>query len=166
MINTFNISALTGLGTHAFKLGQAKRDYLGTPFFMEVKIDGESLPNEPLITISNEKTIVQTTLAGSEREAPVVELISSNNYRLKFDITCLDPKKKEYPYDQVEKIIAMCQSPKPLTIENKLTKMYGIYKIIITGHGFGSMQGKPYSQSYSINAMSYIDFYATLKHQL
>lgn len=168
MANTFNISSLTGLGANAFKLGQAKtgRNHLGTPFFMDVIIDGVRLPNEPLITISNQKRIIQTTIAGSEREAPVVELISSSNYRLKLEVTCINPNKKEYPKQQVEEIIALCKKSKALDIENELTDMYGIHKIIVTGHGFGKMQGKPYSQSYVINAVSYVDFYATLKHNL
>lgn len=168
MANRFNISALTGLGANTFKLGQAKvgRNHLGVPYFMDVIIDGLRLPNEPLIAFSSQKRIVQTSIVGSERRGTVKELISSSDYRIRIEGTCISANKKTYPQKQVEQIIALCEKPEALAIENELAELFKIYKIVITSYLIPKMQGKPYSQDYVINAVSDEDFYATLKHNL
>ncbi|MDB0601072.1 DUF6046 domain-containing protein [Tenacibaculum maritimum] len=174
MANTFNIRELTanahgyaGLIPKFNKLGKAirGRTHLGTPYFMDVVLNGIRLPNEPLLTFSGQKRIVQTAIAGSERRGTVKELISSNDYRIKIEGVCIEAGKKEYPQRQVEELIALCEKPAALDFENELAELYGIHKLVVTSYSFDSMQGKPYSQKYVINAVSDEDFYAELSNR-
>ena len=184
MANTFNIRELTAKA-HGYtappfpllgiknvlpdvnKIGKAitGRTHLGTPYFMDVVIDGIRLPNEPLITFSGQKRIVQTSIVGSERRGTVKELISSNDYRIKIEGVCIEPGKKEYPQSQVEQIIALCEKPAAMDFENDLAELFSIHRLVITSYGFDKMQGKPYSQKYVINAVSDEDFYAELNNR-
>ncbi len=181
MANEFNLHELTrtafGYTTMPFpllgiknplpkldKIGAAiiGKSHIGTPYFMDVIIDDLRLPNEPLITFTTQKKIVQTTITGSAG-GTVKELISSGDYKIKIEGVCIDPLKKEYPQKQVEDIIAICEKPQALSFENELAALFNIYNLVIVSYGFDKMQGKPYSQKYVINAVSDNDFYARIK---
>jgi hypothetical protein len=148
------------------KIGNAiiGKNHIGTPFFMDVIIDDLPLPNEPLITFTNQKKIIQTAIVGSERRGTVKEFISTSDYKIKIEGVCIDPTIKDYPQKQVEEIIKICEKPKSLSFKNSLAELYGIYNIVITSYSFANMQGHPYSQKYYINAVSNDDFYATMKN--
>lgn len=150
------------------KIGNAilGRTHLGVPYFMDVTINGHRLPNEPLVTFSGQKRIIQTAIAGSDRRGTVKELIAANDYKIKIEGVCIDPARKEYPQEQVAAIIGLCEQPAALDFENELATLFGIHRLVITSYAFDKMQGKPYSQKYVINAVSDEDFYGNLKHQL
>lgn len=148
----------TGVGT------SARKNHLGRSYFMDVILDGITLPNEPLITISGQKRIVETVVVGSERRGSVKELISTDDYRIQIEGICYDPLKKNYPQKQVEDIIRLCEAPKALTIENDLTELFRIHKLVVKTYTLDKMKGQPYLQKYTINAVSDEDFYAILKN--
>lgn len=152
---------------NANSIGTAKtgRTHLGTPYFMDVEIDGIRLPNEPLLTFSTQKRIVQTVVVGSESRGTVKELISANDFKIKIEGICIEPGKKEYPTDQVNSVISLCQKQEALEFENELAELLGIKKIVITGYSIDKMQGQPYSQKYVIDAISDDDFFAELNNR-
>ncbi|PIB28919.1 hypothetical protein BFP77_08355 [Maribacter sp. 4U21] len=142
------------------RLGRAVlgKDLLGRPFFMDCTIDGVRLPNEPLITISGRKNIVETIIVGSERKGTVKEFISAEDYKIKIEGLCIDPANKVYPEEQVRQIIDVCERAEPLGFTNAFAALFRIGSIVIKDYGFGNMKGKPYSQSYYIDAVSNYDY--------
>ncbi len=184
MINIFNIRELTQkvhnksgkefdksllprsiVNKNGIGIAKEGRTHLGTPFFMDVKIDTIRLPNEPLLTFSTQKRIVQTVVVGSQKRGTVKELISANDYKIKIEGVCIEPGKKEYPTNQVNQIIAICQKQEALEFNNDLGELLGIKKIVITGYSIDKMQGQPYSQRYTIDAISDDDFFAELNNR-
>jgi len=161
-MNTFNLNSFNNSQAG---LNNNEQPALGKPYFMRVKLGGVQLPNEPLLTFSRQKKIVQTTITGSQRQGTVKELISSSDYKIDLRGWCINPAVKEYPKSQVEQIIQLCERPEALEIENKLCDYFGIYRIVITSYDFADMQGKPYSQAYQISMVSDEDFYAELKNK-
>lgn len=139
-------------------------NHLGVPYFMDLVIDDVVFPNEPLMTFSKQKRIVETPVVGAE--GTVKELISSQDYRIKIEGLCIDPNKKEYPRQQVEDIQALFNENRALEISNRLCALFGIQRIVLKNIVWGKMKGQPYSQSFSIDAVSDRDFYATLKFDL
>ena len=142
------------------------RTQLGRPYFMDLIINGHQLPNEPLVTISSRKRIVQTAIAGTDRRGTVKELIASEDYTIKIEGVCIEPESKTYPEQQVAGLIALCETPAALDVDNDLMNLFGIHRLVITSYAFDKMQGTPHAQRYVINAVSDEDFYGNLKHQL
>ena len=163
----FDKSLLKQSITNKNSIGTAKigRTHLGTPFFMDVEIDKTRLPNEPLLTFSTQKRIIQTVVVGSQNRGTVKELISANDYKIKIEGVCIEPGKREYPTDQVNKIIKLCQLQEALEFKNDLAQLLGIEKIVITGYNLDKMEGQPYSQRYTIDAISDDDFFAELNNR-
>ena len=162
MVDINNIELLPGEQKPVKPIvGKSGTDLLGRPFFMQVLIGGYRLPNEPLITINRQKRIVETVLAGDGKKGSVKELISSKDYRLKIEGVILG--NKAYPQEEVEALVEVLERDEALEIENELAAIFDIHKIVVTGFGFGKMAGRPYAQTYYINAVSDEDFYAILK---
>ncbi|MCB4807132.1 DUF6046 domain-containing protein [Tamlana sp. 62-3] len=140
------------------------KNILGKPFFMDVTIDGVRLPNEPLITISSKKNIVETALIGNERKGTVKEFISNDNYKIKIEGVCIDMKNpKSYPTEQVQNIIDLVSKNIPVSISNSICELFQINEIVIKNYSFPNMQGKPFSQGYILMCESNEDFYAIKK---
>lgn len=146
------------------RLGKAilGKDLIGRPFFMDCVIDGKRLPNEPLITITGRKNIVETIIVGSERKGTVKEFISAEDYAIKIEGVCIEPGVKKYPVEQVQEIVDLCERNEALEFENELAELFRIRNIVIKDYGFGNMKGMPNSQSYYIMAVSNEDFYGEL----
>lgn len=141
------------------------KNTLGRPYFMDCIIDGVNLPNEPLITFTHKKKIVETVIVGTERRGTVKEFISAGDYNIKIEGICIEPNKKAYPQDQVESIIKLIEKNEALDFTNDLAAYFGVNRIVIKDAGFGNMKGKPYSQSYYLTCVSDEDFYGELKLQ-
>lgn len=157
-----NLRVLPNVG----EIGKAVfgKSHLGVSYFMDVVIDNVRLPNEPLITISNQKRIVETVVTGSQRRGTVKEMINAQDYRLRIEGICIDLENpKTYPREQVEQIITICETNRAVSLENSLAELFGIYNIVIKRYAFDKMQGQPYLQKYVINAVSNDDFFATLQ---
>lgn len=142
------------------------KNILGKPVFSVVTIDGVKLPNEPLVTITGKKTIVETVIIGSDRKGTVKEFISADDYAIKIEGVCIDPTNpKVYPKEQVQNIIDLAEKNQSLEIDCFLTGLFNIDSLVIKDYGFGNMQGKPYSQSYYLSCVSDEGFYAELKNR-
>lgn len=139
------------------------KNILGRPLFEDCILDGVRLPNEPLITITGKKTIVETVLVGSERKGTVKEFISAGDYNIKIEGICIDAENpKKYPQDQVESIIKLASQNKALSVLCDTINLFEIYSLVIKDYGFGNMQGKPYSQTFYLTCVSDEDFYGEL----
>ncbi|QKX04887.1 hypothetical protein HN014_08135 [Aquimarina sp. TRL1] len=141
-----------------------RKNHLGTPYFMDLIIDGKTFPNEPLITINGQKRIVETVVTGSNRRGTVKELISADDYRIRIEGICFD-QKRQYPQKQVEEIISICEENRALPVKNDLLELFNVHSLVIKSYSFDKMQGQPHMQKYIINAISDEDFYAIIKEK-
>lgn len=158
---------LDGLVPDLNQIGRAiaGKNAIGKPLFMDCTIDGVRLPNEPLITITGKKTIIETILVGSERSGTVKEFITTNDYNIKIEGVCINPGVKEYPQDQVESIINLVNKNEALDFKNEIADLFGVNRIVIKDHGWGNMKGMPFSQTYYLTCVSDGDIYAELDNR-
>lgn len=147
------------------------RDVLGRPFFMDFEFYSSKLnetwvfPHEPLIKLSKRKHLVETKIAGTgENEGVVIEQISKGHYDIQIRgiLQIKDQLQKAYPSDQVEVLEKFLNSPEALDVECDLLELFKIRKLVVKEFAIDDMKGKPYSQRFVINAISYNDFYANL----
>lgn len=126
-----------------------------------------SFPNEPLISISLTKTIVETATVGKERKGTVKEYICTEDYQITLKGVCMNPDDlDEYPTEQVREIIRMFEINDSLeVISNPFLELFGIRNIVLKEKQFDDMAGEQGLQKYTINAVSDQDFYADLKEK-
>jgi hypothetical protein len=146
------------------------------------------LPNEPLISLSQSKKIIETPTLGyknlehlnaelktknpnhkplKNRTGTVKELIQIEDYNLTIRGVCVNEIDKDvYPTDQVQMLNELANINAPLLVKNsKFLEVYNIRQIVIKDIHFDEMQGKQGLQTYLINAVSNQDFYADLKEK-
>ena len=157
----FELPSLMGIGRELV---------LGGTYFQTLKVayKGEefNFPNEPLITMSLAKTIVETATVGDERIGTVKEYITTEDYQLTIRGVCVneDPEKRElYPAEQVQelhRIVAINDSLEVLS--NPFLLLFDIKNIVIKNVEYDEMSGQQGLQKYTITAVSDQDFYADL----
>lgn len=150
------------------------RDALGRPFFMDLVLSSEKmgetwrLPFEPLVRLSKRKHLVETKIAGTgENEGVVIEQISKGYYAIQIRGVLQNEnfQDKSYPTEQVEALERFMNSSEPMDVECDLLELFKIRKLVIKNFEIDDMKGKPYSQAYIFNAISYNDFYAKMTLQ-
>jgi len=172
----FGLSSFPDIGEYDMSkvgLNATGRDQLGRLYFMDVELTSAKLgetwrmPNEPLIRVSKQKNLVETVIAGNEEFSGgiVIEQINKGNFAIDIRGIILNEEltAPQYPQDQVKKLIDFCESGEALEINCQLLDhLFNIGKIVIKDYDIDAMQGQPYSQRYTINCISYTDFYADL----
>lgn len=144
---------------------------LGKPYFFTLKLKSDSeefvFPNEPLISISLVKTIVETATVGPYRKGTVKEFINTEDYQLTLRGVCINTEDDEaYPYDQVQQLNKMFAINKALdVVSNPFLTMFGIFKIVLKEIHFDEMMGQPNLQKYTITAVSDEPFFASLEEK-
>lgn len=117
------------------------------------------LPNEPILTFSNRKTIVETPLAGNTRRGTVKELINSEDWEIKIQGVCIDETRSGYPHLQVLAIKELYDYNGHVGILNYVCQaLLEIRKVVIKSLTFSGIQGHPYSQAYEMSLVSDEDF--------
>lgn len=144
---------------------------LGKPYFFTLKLKSDSeefvFPNEPLITISLVKTIVETPTVGPYRKGTVKEFINTEDYNLTIRGVCINTENDEaYPADQVNELNRMFEINKALdVVSNPFLELFGIRKIVLKEKYFDEMMGQPNLQKYTITAVSDEPFFASLEEK-
>lgn len=141
----------------------------GKPYFMTLMVADKKgnqtlFPNEPLVSFSLTKTIVETATIGKYRKGKVKEYICTEDWQITIQGLCVDFFQKDtYPAQQVQTLTRLFEKNESLeVIGNKLFTLLGIGNIVLKDLHFEAMQGKESIQKYSIKAVSDTDFYATL----
>lgn len=144
----------------------------GHPYFQTLKVadkkTGEQFvfPNEPLISLSLTKTIVETATVGKERRGTVKEYICTEDYELNIKGICInqEPEKRdEYPTEQVQELQRLFEINDSLeVIENPFLLLFGVQNIVLKEISWEEMAGEQGLQKYTITAVSDQDFYADL----
>ncbi|MCT2563947.1 DUF6046 domain-containing protein [Chryseobacterium herbae] len=145
---------------------------LGQKYFLTLKVmDKEgneyTFPNEPLISVSLAKTIVETATVGKERKGTVKEYICTEDYQISIKGVCMIPDNlDEYPTEQVRELHSMFEINDSLEVyANPFLELFGIRNIVMKDIQFDEMAGEQGLQKYSITAVSDQDFYADLKEK-
>jgi len=125
------------------------------------------LPNEPLISFSISKTIVETATVGKLRKGPVKEYICTEDYQITIRGLCLNEDNVDaYPAEQVDLIRRMFEVNDALeVVNNPFLELFEIRKLVIKDLQFDEMVGQQGMQKYTIAAVSDQDFYADLKEK-
>lgn len=144
---------------------------LGQPYFqtLEVSYKGEKFvfPNEPLISLSLQKTIVETATVGKERRGTVKEYICTEDYALSIKGICYDPDAPdEYPTDQVQELQRLFEINDSVEImSNPFLLLFDVKNLAFKSIEWAEMAGQQGIQMYNITAVSDTDFYADLSEQ-
>lgn len=131
----------------------------GRVIFMPMRLGGLILPNEPSISISSRKNIVETALTGSTRRGTVKELISIEDWQVTIRGIAFNEKSKVvYPEDQVKSLRDLYEKNESLEVMCALTNLMGIYRLVITGFELPEMIGVQHAQAYQFTCVSDEDF--------
>ncbi len=125
---------------------------MGVPLFMPLKIDGIWLPNEPIITISGQNTIVKTVIAGAK--GTVKEWISADDYSIKIQGLIINEQSDDYPEEMVRKIRTICEKRESVEVDNRLLTMFDIHQVVIESYSFPGVAGDQDVQAYEITCLS------------
>jgi hypothetical protein len=156
---TFVLPSLKNIGANLL---------LGKPFFQVLKVkykgDEFTFPNEPLISLRLQKTIVETATVGKERRGTVKEFINIEDYSLTIRGICYNTENPElYPTDEVENLQKLFEINESLELlENPFLLLFGIKQIVLKEIEWEEMRGVQGAQAYTISAISDQDFYADL----
>ncbi|AVM55741.1 DUF6046 domain-containing protein [Capnocytophaga sp. oral taxon 864] len=141
----------------------------GSQYFMTLKVADKSgeqtvFPNEPLVSFSLTKAIVETATVGKQRKGKVKEYITTEDWQITIRGLCVDPKNPDqYPTAQVQSLNKLFEKNESLeVIGNKLFTLFDIGNIVLKDISFEEMEGKEGIQKYTIKAVSDMDFYAEL----
>lgn len=131
----------------------------GRTLFMPMRLGGVMLPNEPSISISSRKNIVETALAGSTRRGTVKELISIEDWQVTIRGVAINFESRlVYPEDQVKALRDLYERNESLTVACALTNLLGIYRLVIRDFELPEMIGVQHAQAYQFNCTSDEDF--------
>lgn len=153
--------------------GIARELLLGGAYFQRLKVAHKGkeyvFPNEPLISMSLSKTIVETATVGKERKGTVKEYICTEDYALTIKGVCVNeaPEEREiYPAQQVQELQRLFEINDSLeVVGNPFLELFGIRNIVLKEINWEEMAGQQGLQKYTITAVSDQDFYADLKEQ-
>lgn len=142
--------------------------FLGKKFFTTVTLSHKgtnyNLPNEPLLSVSLTKTIVETATVGKYRKGTVKEYITTDDYQIIIRGVCVNEDDYDkYPSKQVAELNKLFEINDSLeVVGNKFFELFGIRNIVLKDINFDEMAGQQGLQKYIITAMSDQDFYADL----
>ncbi len=141
----------------------------GSEYFMTLTLEDKqgnktTFPNEPLVSFSLTKTIVETATVGKYRKGKVKEYINTEDWNITIKGLCVDIENPEkYPTKQVQLLNQLFDKNESLeVVGNKLFELFGIRNIVLKDISFDDMAGKEGIQKYEIKAVSDMDFYAVL----
>ncbi len=125
-----------------------------------------TFPNEPLISLSLSKTIVETATVGKYRRGTVKEYICTEDYQLTIRGVCVNEDvdlRDEYPAEQVQMLHQMFEINDSLdVVANLFLDQFDIKRLVLKSFDLEDMAGQQGLQKYTITAVSDQDFYADL----
>ncbi len=141
---------------------------LGGQYFQTLKVSYNKeqfvFPNEPLISLSIAKTIVETATVGKDRKGTVKEYINTEDYVLNIRGVCINPDyPDEYPTEQVQELQRLFEINDSVeVVSNLFLELFGIKNLVLKNIEWNEMAGQQGLQVYTVNAVSDSDFYADL----
>ncbi len=132
-----------------------KSDMLGRAYFMPIQLNGKWLPNSPMMTLTAEKRIKNTSIAGGN--GSIKELISIDDYKINIKGFAINKEENDYPYEEVELLKDLFELNKSLPILNDLCQIFEINNVVVTSLELPEMRGQSV-QPFIMNLISDDDF--------
>lgn len=129
-----------------------RNSIFGTPLFMPTKLDDFWLPNEPMVTISVQNTIVKTVLTGVK--GSVKELINTEDYAIKIQGLIINEGFDDYPEEQVRILRDIIEKRDSVAISNRMLTLFGITQVVIDSCSFIGVEGQQNCQAFEISCTS------------
>ena len=145
-----------------------KKQLLGSQYFMQIKLAYKGkefiLPNEPLVSISSVKTLIETPTVGKYKKGSVIEYITTENDSISIKGVCFDTENPDmYPAAQVSLLDEIWQINDSLdVVSSPFFELFGIRKVVIRKRDIPEMVGEQGLQAYTLDLISDQDFYADL----
>lgn len=114
-----------------------------------------------LITVNNEKNIVKTPIIG--RNGTIKTYMNNSDYDITIEAILFAPDDPDflgdnyngvYPYNLVNKLIAICEAPCFISISSDYLNQFYIYNIAIEEYDISQEEGKYSQQKVTIKAVS------------
>ena len=121
-------------------------DYAGNAFA------GMQLPATTMVDVSRKKTIVETAVAG--RNGTIKELISAQDYMLRFRGLLINEKSLDQPHELINEMKGMFEFKGTLNVEGRLFRSLGIDAIVISDWNIKQIVGTPNAVAYDFAAVS------------
>jgi hypothetical protein len=148
---------------------------LNTPIFSELRIEdnvryktfrngvekevvlANFLPiDTALFQVKQKKNIIETPVQGMEGGGSVVEYITLNDYDVEIS-GGLYGKNGEYPWDEVENLIAYLDAPVPIIVYSPFLELFSIFQIVVHSYELPQRAGRQSEQLFKITAKSSAD---------
>lgn len=129
-----------------------KKSIMGTKIFFPLSLDGYDMPNEPMISVTGNKVVVKTVLAGVQ--GTVKEEISVDDYQVTIEGIAINDDSDDYPEEIVQKIINICEKPGRIKVVSDLMKLFNVQWLVIESYNFQGIEGHQNCQSYTLNCVS------------
>lgn len=122
------------------------------------------LPNEPLISLSLKKTIVETATVGTHRQGTVKEYINTEDWQLSIRGVAMDLENPDnYPSEQIDTLNNLFAINDAVdVVSNTFLGLFGIDRIILKDFEIDAMAGMQGAQKYKFNAVSEQSFFADM----
>ncbi len=135
------------------------KDIYGRQIFAPCKIGELVLPNEPTMSVSMKKTIVETPMVGTVGRGSVKEYINTEDYVINIRGVIINDKSTHiYPEDWVKQFHNLWQINESLPIVSPILTLLGVDKIVIKAMELPEMIGVEHAQRYSISMVSDYEF--------
>jgi hypothetical protein len=145
--------------------------------FENIKLEGVNLVIPPLITISGQKQVIKTPVAG--RNYSVKEIISCQDWQLNIKGFAINAeviewsnedflvkiRKKEFPEQNLLELINLYKKNRSVKIESTITSLFGFDRIVIESLNFPEFEGLEDCFPFEINAISDIPLEVSLKNK-
>lgn len=154
--------AILRIFTQNTPVQNTNREVLGTPFPIDTEIDGVRLPIPPIVTITGQKTVVKTAVAG--RDFTVKEIISLEDYRVNIKGFCINTEvivsgglrlnSAEYPFEWLESLRAIYEKNEAVKVYNELLSRYNIEQVVIESFRVITPEGSENYFAYELDCIS------------
>jgi hypothetical protein len=125
---------------------------MGTPIFQPLYIDDWLFPNEPLVTISGAKKLIETVSAGGDND--VIEHISLGHYEIKIQGFCVNETDDSPPEAEIMKIRQLYEARQSLEIKSPMLRLFNINLFAFKDIKFPAVEGAQAIQGYEITGRS------------
>ncbi|MCX6232438.1 MAG: DUF6046 domain-containing protein [Bacteroidetes bacterium] len=126
--------------------------FIGSPFFLPLKIGDLWLPVEPMISLTSSKQIVKTQMTGLK--GSIKEEISTDDWSISIRGIIINNTDDNYPFADVAQLRQICETLGSYKVVNKLLAIFDIHEIVIDNYAFDGEEGAQSYQAYTINALS------------
>lgn len=136
------------------EIKQVQESAMGTPLFLPCTLDGVRLPNEPIITITGGKKIIETDF--DDQVGTFKEIFSLMDYRVLIEGIAVEDEAQDdiYPEEIVRQIRKLCEKRTHLKVTNDLCTLFNITHLVIYDFDFPRIPGEIGVQGYTLKCKS------------